>query len=179
MGDAGPEAATVLAMAAAWGREEGASQGVDKSTQPRPARPRRRRGSWAPEPGSSIQVTSRPGQTLEGTWDRGRGLAPRPWDAGQGRKFCTCPRAVPKPARCQCSSSSATPGPTAPFPAARAFGFPASPHSGFAPALRGQPCAQRDEIRTRRPRRWLDPASPGGPRSAATAGRAGATKQPK
>ncbi|XP_032209551.1 soluble scavenger receptor cysteine-rich domain-containing protein SSC5D-like [Mustela erminea] len=97
------------------------------------------RGSWALGPGSSTQVTSRPGQTPGDTWERGRGLASGSWDSSQGRKFCTGPRAVPKPAGCQRSSSSATPGPTVSFPAARAFWFRASPHAGLAPALGGQP----------------------------------------
>lgn len=105
--------------------------------------PRAGEGAWELGPGFSIQVTSRPGQTLEDTWDRGRGLAPGPWDPGQGRKFCTGPRAVPKQARCQhsssSSSSSATPGPTASFAAARAFGLPASRRAGLAPAPGRQP----------------------------------------
>lgn len=117
--------------------EVGASPRESTSTQFKAPDPGRR--AWALGPGSSTQVTSRPGQTPGDTWERGRGLASGSWDSGQGRKFCTGPRAVPKPAGCQRSSSSATPGPTVSFPAARAFWFRASPHAGLAPALGGQP----------------------------------------
>lgn len=100
-----------------WGHRQGKASRLS----PWPAGLGRERGSWAPRPGSSNQVTSRPGHTLEDIWYRGRGLALRPWDAGQRRKFCTGLRAVPKPAVCQRSSSSATPVHRASF--TRSAGF--------------------------------------------------------
>lgn len=119
--------------------EEGASPRESTSTQLQAPGPGRGRGSWALAPGSSTQVTSRPGRTLGDTWDRGRGLASGSWDPGQGRKFCTGPRAVPKPAGCQRSSSSATPEPTVSFPRSAGFLVPGLSAFWLAPALGRQP----------------------------------------
>lgn len=98
--------------------------------------PRAEEGAWELGPGFSIQVTSRLGQTLEDTWDgggvwlRGRGIPARGGSSAPARG------AVPKPARCQHSSSStlAIPRPTASFAAAQAFGSTASGRAGLAPA---------------------------------------------
>lgn len=126
--------------------------------------PRAEEGAWELGPGFSIQVTSRLGQTLEDTWGgggvwlRGRGIPARGGSSAPARG------AVPKPARSQHSSStSAIPGPTASFAAARAFGSTASGLAGLAPAPGTQDWAPRDEIRTRRLRRGPDRAAPRGP----------------
>lgn len=117
----------------------GASPKESTSTQLQAPGPGRR--AWELGPGTRIQHPGdlEAGPDSGGHLGRGRGLASGSWDSGQGRKFCTGPRAVPKPAGCQRSSSSTTPGPTVSFPAARAFWFRASPHAGLAPALAGQP----------------------------------------
>lgn len=141
--------------------------------------PRAGEGAWELGPGFSIQVTSRPGQTLEDTWDRGRGLAPGPWDPGQGRKFCTGPRAQP-------AANTPPPPPPPRRPPGPQLLLPPRGLSDCRPLgvlgsrLRpgGSLWAPRDEIRMRRPRRGPDPDGPRGPRSAAAAGRAGATEQP-
>ena len=57
------------------GRGRGGHPGGEStSTQLEAPGPWRGSGSWALGPGSSTQVTSRPGQTLGDTWDSGRGF---------------------------------------------------------------------------------------------------------
>lgn len=97
---------------------------------------------------------------------RGRGLAPGPWDPGQGRKFCTGPRGC----------AQASPLPTLLLlhlgdPPAHSF---FCSRAGFrvhglwacwarACAREARLWAPRDEIRTRRLRHGPDRAAPRGP----------------
>lgn len=75
-------------------RGRGGIAGKGMSTHLEVPGPGRGRGSWASGPGSSIQVTSRPGQTLEDTWDRGgvwlrgRGILARGGSSAPARRLC-------------------------------------------------------------------------------------------